>query len=446
MKIVIAGAGNMGFHIAQLLANEHHDIVLIDTDEEVLNYAGSHIDVFTVKGDSSSLEVLRGIEVQKADIFMATTTFDQNNLISSMYAKKLGAKETIARVSNSEYLDPVNTRLMSSMGVDHIINPKELAANEIELLVKKYVITNDYEFEGGQISLVGFLLENAPYFIGKSIGEVNKKTRRKWFKPIAILRENKTIIPDDDTVFMHNDHVYILLKSSELNRLYERLGKEKKQLKNIMILGGTPLALHTAKKLESKYDVSLVVDEKSECDRCVEELDKCLVIQGNPTNFDLLREEGLDKFDVFIALTPNSETNILTCRMAEEQGVIKTIAMVDNTAYFHLSQNIGVDTLINKKLLAANSIFRYVRKGHVEDLTTLHGVDAEIIEYVVQEKSKVLGKKATSLELPDEAIVGAVVRGNDCIIETTDLTFEPGDKVIILSKPAIIADIQKQFN
>jgi trk system potassium uptake protein TrkA len=445
MKIVIAGAGNMGFHIAELLANEQHDIVLIDTDEEVLNYASAHIDVFTIKGDSSSIELLKSIEVGKADIFMATTSYDQNNLISSMYAKKLGAHDTIARVSNSEYLDKKNAELLLSMGVDHLINPKELAAKEIELLVQKYVITNDYEFEGGKISLVGFLLENAPYFIDQTVAEINAKNKSKWFKPLAILRDNKTIIPDDDTVFKHNDHLYLLLKSSETNRLYDRLGKEKKQIKNIMILGGTSLALHTAKKLESKYNISLVVEDRAECDQCVEELDKCLVVQGNPSNFDLLKEEGLDKFDVFIALTPNSETNILTCRMAEEVGVIKTIAMVDNTAYFHLSQNIGVDTLINKKLLAANSIFRYVRKGQVQDLTTLHGVDAEIIEYEVHEKSKLVGMACDELNIHSEAVVGAVVSGDQCLIDTKDVKLKKGDKVIILARPKTVADIQKKF-
>ena len=308
MKIVIAGAGNMGFHIAQLLANEKHDIVLIDIDEDVLSYASSHIDVFTIKGDSSSLEVLRQINIERADIFMSTTTNDQNNLISSIYAKKLGAKETIARVSNTEYLDPINAELLHSMGVDHIINPKELAANEIELLVKKYVITNDYEFEGGHISLVGFLLENSPYFLGQTIEQINDKMKKKWFKPIAILRNNITIIPKNDTTLEHNDHIYILLKNSETNRLYDRLGKEKIQIKNIMILGGTSLALYTAQKLENKYNISIVSNDKVYCNECVEALQKSLVIQADPSNFELLREEGLDKVDVFIAQTPNTKT------------------------------------------------------------------------------------------------------------------------------------------
>ena len=446
MKIVIAGAGNMGFHIAQLLANEKHDLILIDVDDDVLSYASSHIDVFTVKGDSSSLDLLRSIEVHRADIFIATSTFDQNNLLSSMYAKQLGAKETIARVSNTEYLEPNNAHMLADMGVDHIINPKELAAREIEMLVKKYVITNDYEFEGGQISLVGFLLENSPYFVNQSVAEINAKTKSKWFKPIAILRENETIIPTDDTVFQQNDHVYLLIKNSETQRLYDRLGIEKKQIRNIMILGGSALAIHTAKKLENKYNVSIIVGDKEECVQCSDELHKCLIVQGNPTNFDLLREEGLDKIDVFIALTPNSETNILTCRMAEEAGVIKTIAMVDNTAYFHLSHSIGVDTLINKKLLAANSIFRYVRKGQVEDLTTLHGVDAEIIEFVVHDKSKLAGRKAGLLSLPDDAILGAVLRGSECLIETRDVELRAGDKVIVLARPRAVTQVQRFFN
>ena len=446
MKIVVAGAGNMGFHIAQLLANEKHDIILIDVDEDVLSYAGSHIDVFTMKGDSSSLELLKSIEVEQADIFIATSTFDQNNLISSMYAKKLGAKQTIARVSNTEYLEKNNAELLASMGVDHIINPKELAAREIELLVKKYVITNDYEFEGGQISLVGFLLGDSPYFLDQSVGQINSKTKNKWFKPIAILRENETIIPDENTVFRKNDHVYLLLRNSETQRLYDRLGKEKKQIRNIMILGGSSLALHTAKKLENKYNVSIIIEEKEKCTECADELHKCLIVQGSPTNFELLKEEGLDKIDVFIALTDNSETNILTCRMAEQEGVIKTIAMVDNTAYFHLSHSIGVDTLINKKLLAANSIFRYVRKGHVEDLTTLHGVDAEIIEYIISEKSRLAGKLAGKLDLPEDTILGAILRGDECLIETDKVDLRVGDKVIILARPKSVNQIQKFFN
>lgn len=446
MKIIIAGAGDVGFHISKLLSNEKHNIVLIDRDEDILSIAGNHLDIYTIKGDSSSIDTLKQAEVREADIFIGTTSIDQNNLISCIFAKKLGAKLTIARVSNEEFSTDQNVKLMQSMGVDQIINPVQLAVQEIELLVKRYVMTNDYEFEEGKISLVGFILRQEPYFLNYSVREIYHKSIQKWFKIIAIRRKNHTIIPQLDTVLLENDQIFLLLKSEDAGKLYKVLGIEKRIIKDIMILGGTPLSIQVAKKLENKYKITMVSNDTLFCESCADSLKKTLVIKGNPNDFDLLEDEGLVNMDIFIALTSNTETNILTCLLAGEMGVMKTIAMVDNTAYFAVSRNLGVNTLINKKLLAANEIFRIIRKGNVEDLTTIHGVDGEIIEFFIDDHSRLIGTQIDKLKLPDSIILGALLRENECFVVFKGLQFHYGDKVIVFAKTRALDQVQKIFS
>jgi len=446
MKIIIAGAGDVGFHIAKLLTNEKHNIVLIDNDEDILNVASNHLDIYTIKGDSSSLDLLKKADVREADIFIGTTTFDQNNLMSCILAKKLGAKQTIARVGNEEFSVEPNLSLMKDLGVDHIINPIQLAVQEIELLVKRYVMTNDYEFEDGRISLVGFILHLEPYFLNQTVRDIYHKSAQKWFKIIAIRRKNHTIIPELDTVLMENDQIFLLVSSQDTGRLYKILGIEKRIIKDIMILGGTPLSIRVAKKLESKYKINMVSNDPGFCEKCSDSLNKTLVIKGNPNDFDLLEDEGLLNMDIFIALTTNTETNMLTCLLAGEMGVIKTISMVDNTAYFAVSRNLGVDTLINKKLLAANEIFRFIRRGKVEDLTTVHGVDGEIIEFIIDEKSKLIGNRVDKLKLPDSIILGALLREDVCYVVFKEMLFLKGDKVIVFAKTRALDQAQKIFS
>lgn len=436
----------MGFHIAKLLTNEKHNIVLIDNDEDILNVASNHLDIYTIKGDSSSLDLLKKADVREADIFIGTTTFDQNNLMSCILAKKLGAKQTIARVGNEEFSVEPNLSLMKDLGVDHIINPIQLAVQEIELLVKRYVMTNDYEFEDGRISLVGFILHLEPYFLNQTVRDIYHKSAQKWFKIIAIRRKNHTIIPELDTVLMENDQIFLLVSSQDTGRLYKILGIEKRIIKDIMILGGTPLSIRVAKKLESKYKINMVSNDPGFCEKCSDSLNKTLVIKGNPNDFDLLEDEGLLNMDIFIALTTNTETNMLTCLLAGEMGVIKTISMVDNTAYFAVSRNLGVDTLINKKLLAANEIFRFIRRGKVEDLTTVHGVDGEIIEFIIDEKSKLIGNRVDKLKLPDSIILGALLREDVCYVVFKEMLFLKGDKVIVFAKTRALDQAQKIFS
>ena len=374
MRVVIAGAGDVGFHLARLLASENQDIVLIDLNKELLDYAGSHLDVFTIKGDASSPEVLDQCELAQTELFISVTTSQNTNIVAGILAKRKGAKQVIARVNNSEFLSDENKVCFKEMGIDKIISPITLASLEIERLLGQCEVTDIFEFDEGKVSLAGISVDDESHIKGMTIEDISDLDMHHSFNPIAILRGHHTLIPRRYTRLKRNDHLYFLTEPNRLAPLLERVGKKHIKVNNVMILGGSALAKHTARALENKYNVSIVEQNKSTCKELTAELHNSLVIHGDPGNFELLKEEGIEEMDVFIALTGNSETNILTSLMADELGVYKTIALVDNTYYTKISQNIGVDTMINMKIIAANYIFRFVRKGNIEAITSLHGV------------------------------------------------------------------------
>lgn len=445
MKIVIAGAGAVGFHLAQLLSKEDQDITLIDIDEDVLTMAGRHLDVMTVRGDASSLEVLKEANVQKAKLFVSVTTSEKTNLLSAMLAKKLNVKNTIARISNFEHLNSINREMFKELGVDVLISPQHLAALEVQRLVQRASFTDLFEFEDGVISIVGFTLDQNCHLIGKSIEEIDRMTKDFTFRGIALLRGHDTLIPDSDTVIMGGDHLYISTQRQSLVPAMKFVGKQLRPIKHVMIVGGTPLAFRTAQQLENKYPVTIVLEDENKGKQFVQNLKKSLVVHADPGDIDALKEEGLERMDAFIALTPNSEINIVTSLMAKELGIYKTIALVENVNYTHISQNIGIDTIINKKLIAANNIFRFVRKGKVEAIASLHGVNGEIIEFEIHKRNRLLNHPIGELHFPRLSIIAGIVRDGQSIMPNEDVYFEINDKVIILALPEAIHQIEEIF-
>lgn len=445
MKIVIAGAGDVGAHLAELLSYEHQDIILIDTNQEILDIAASHLDVLTIKGDASSIEILRQAGVNNADLFLALTTSEKTNLITAVLAKKIGAKKVVSRVQNAEYLCKEQRALFQELGIDTLISPPQLAAQEISRLVKQCSFTDHFEFEDGKINLVGITLDDYSPLANKQLSEVHAMQRDFMLRPIAILRGHKTLIPRSGTVFHRNDHIYFITRHENIDAVINLVGKKKVTVKNIMILGGSNLAQDTARILEKDYNVTLIERNKDRCKVLAEQLDDTLIIHGDTSNFDMLEEEGLSHMDAFVALSGNSETNIIASLTAKNHGVYKTIAQVENKEYIHISQNIGVDTLINKKLITANNIFRFVRKGKVEAITSLAGVDAEIIEYVIHKKNQLTRKPLRDLHFPSTAIVGGIIRGEESLIPDGDFQFQVNDKVIVFALPEAITKLEKLF-
>lgn len=445
MKIIIAGAGDVGFHLAKLLAFENKDIILIDNNQEVLDYASTHLDVLTLRGDSSSIDVLKQADAGRAQLILAVTTSEKTNLMTAILAKKLGSNTTIARVSSQDYMQENQRSMFEELGVDVLISPRKLAAEEIYRLVKQCTFTDHFEFEDGKMSLVGITLDAQSQFTNQTVGSIQQLPTVPLLRPIAILRGHQTIIPRADTVLRQNDHIYFITHKEFIDKLVAAIGKKPIKVKRIMILGGSDLSYATAKRLEEDYNVTLIEKNKERCKALTEYLNNTLIINGDCSNIELLEEEGLSQMDAFIALTKNSETNIITSLTAKNHGVYKTIAQVENKDYIHLSQNIGVDTLINKKLIAANNIFRYVRKGKVQALASLHGVDAEVIEYEIQKNNQLTRKPLKELHFPDTALIGGVIRGEDSLIPDGNFQLQINDKVIVFALPEAIYKLEKLF-
>jgi len=446
MKIVIAGAGDMGFHLARLLSSEQQQIVLIDTNEDILDYARGHLDIIAIQGDSASIQILEEAEISKAKMFLAVTTSEKNNLVSCILAKKMGAKTTIARVTNSEYLEPKQQDNFKELGIDQIICPLALASEEIEMLLLNCQVTDNFEFEDGKISLSGITVDNSSPIVGKSMNEFIRPETLVQYKLVAILRNNEeTIVPDADTRIVAGDHLYFLATQERRSALLEALGQNMHKVKYVMILGGSALGKECARRLEDKYHLTIVEKNKEKCKKLAEVLHNTLIIEGDPSNIELLKEEGLDRMDAVVALTSNSETNIIACLTAEKAGVYKTIALVDNTDYIHISQHIGVDTLINKKLIAANNIFTYIRKGKIKAITRIQGVDAEIIEYVIHKNNQLTKKPIKDLHLPQQSMIAAVVREDESIIPDSEFILQLDDKVIVLATNEAIGKVDNLF-
>ena len=435
----------MGLHLAKLLTSERHDIVVIDTNQEVLDYAATHVDIITIRGNCASISVLQQANTADAELFLAVTTSEETNIVSGVLAKKLGAKQTIARVTNSEYLEAENKETFKEVGIDKLISPTLLAALEVDRLLEFKEATDNFEFEGGKISVIGITLNEDSELIDRTLIELRQLHPNLEARPIAILRGHETILPRARQRLRKHDHIYFIVKQDCKEWLIQVLGKKPKKIRKVMIIGGTELGVTIAKKLENKYQVTIVEREKNACKNLIDRLDEALIIKGDPSNFELLREEGLQDMDAFIAVTPNSETNILTSLLAEQAGVYKTIALVDNSDYTHISQNIGIDTLINKKIIAANNIFRYVRKGKIEAITSLHGVDAEIIEFVVHKHNQITRKPLRELHFPTQAVIGGVIRGEESLIPNGDFQLQVDDKVIIFARSEAIGKLEELF-
>ena len=448
MKIIIAGAGEVGFHLAKLLSFESQDITLIDNKKSNLNIAENQLDIKTIEGNSASISVLKEANVENCDLVVSLTTSETTNFTTCFLAKQLGAKRTIARISNSEFIEGSQEIDFGSIGIDELISPESLATEEIKLLIHESAFNNSHDFEDGILKMMGVKLEKNAPFVGKTVMESASVYPGVHFMPIAIKKEgsDNTIIPRGNTVFDLGDQVYFITNHKGLTELYDLLGTEKQNIENIMILGAGRIGSKLARDLSSEgLNVKIIEIDKEKANNLAEELNNVMMLNVDGRNVDLLVEENLENMDAFIATTGNSETNIMSCLMAKSKNIKKTIALVENMDYFNLSQSIGIDTLINKKLLAANDIFRFVRKGDVVELAKLNNMDAEIVEFNVSENSKVLNKKIVNLNFPREAIIGGVIRNDEGLIVLGDFEIQLGDRVLVCSSPEALNKVESLF-
>ncbi|MEX1001310.1 MAG: Trk system potassium transporter TrkA [Crocinitomicaceae bacterium] len=445
MKIIITGAGAVGYHIAKMMASEEQDIYLIDQNKGRLSYVQSHIDVYAIHGDAKSISILKEAKIESCDLLIAVTASEETNLLVSILAKKFGAKHTIARINNLELIDEDNTQLFQSLGVDTLISPVQLAAQEIIRLVQNSVFTDDHEFENGKLTVFGISIDKSAPLVNKSISESSYLNPDLSFKPIALHRNDQTIIVNSETVIRDGDIVYFIASPEAMNKVISICGKQRFDIKNIMILGGSSIGVLTAQMLENNYNVTLIEQDRELCEKIAGQLNHTLVLNADGRDVNAIEEEGLEGMDAFIAVTGETETNIMSSLVAKNHNVRKTIARVENIDYIHLSQKIGIDTLINKKIIAASNIFKFIRKGNVMAIAKLHGVDAEIIEFIVKPNSKVTKKRICDLNFPKTTNISGVVRNNVGFIPFGGFQLEAGDRAVVFSLTESIHQIEKFF-
>ncbi|MFT7072362.1 Trk system potassium transporter TrkA [Patiriisocius sp. Uisw_017] len=448
MKIIIAGAGEVGFHLAKLLSFESQNITLIDTNRDSLANADTQLDIRVVRGDATSIKILEDSRVNDTDLVIAVTSSETTNITVCVLAKQLGAKRTIARISNTEFIERKDEVGFTKFGIDELISPESLAANEIELLLNQSAFNDTYEFEDGALTMIGLHLSRTNSFVDHSVKEVAEKYPTLKYAPIAMQRfgTQYTVIPRGDTKFKEGDQVYFVTTKEGVDEIYKLTNKERHEIKNVMILGGSNIGYKTANDLcKNSFRVKLIENDKEKAFEIADDIPNCLVINGDGRNVELLLEEDIQEMDAFISVTGNSETNIMSCLVAKSKGVKKTIALVENMDYFQLSHSIGIDTLINKKLLAANNIFRYIRKGEVVAMTKLNNMNAELLEFIVTPTSKVAGEKIKDIDIPRSAIIGGIVRNGEGIIALGDFKIETGDRIVVCCLPQSIGKVEKLF-
>lgn len=445
MKIVIAGMGDVGYHLAKELSNESHDIIAIDVNQQRLAHTDSMADIMSINGSATSLSILQQANTDKADLFIAVTSSEEMNIASSILAKKMGAKKTIARIANEEYLSRDVKINFNEIGIDFMIYPEALVVQETVNLIKRTAATDLLEFEGGKLSVMGIRLDKNAPIVHKTLNEVANEYPNVDFRIVAIYRNFRTIIPAGKDKFLPNDQVFVITKPEGIEMILKLAGKENINFNNIMILGGSKIGRGVAKLLPESMKVKLIESDEDKAFTLADELPGTLVIHGDGRDIDLLAQEGIIDVDAFVAVTDDAETNIISCLMAKHLGVKKAIALVDKTDYVPLTQTIGLDSLINKKLNAATNILQYIRRGAMLAQTSLEGIDAELFEYEVHENSPVIRKKVKDLDFPKEAIMGGIIRGDESIIVVGDSQILPKDKVVIFSLPSAVKKLEKLF-
>ena len=451
MKIVIAGAGEVGSHLAKMLSNESNEITVIDSNSERLEALRSNTDVVTVEGNPSAIHILQEAGVAHADLFIAVNPSESQdvNVVSAMLAKKLGSKKATARINNEEYLSYENRYLFTEMGIDLMFYPEKIAAGEIADLLKRTASSDSLEFARGKLHMAVFKLEDDSSLIGMNMVEFSKLAASEGlkFRVVAISRKNETIIPRHDTKFKYHDLVFIISKREGMDMLLKYVGKHNIEVNNLMILGGSPTGEILAKQLSKQLDsIKLIEKNKEKCLDLSDKLpDNVIVVNGDGRNSDMLLEESIRDYDAFVAVTNSTETNILACVAAKGFGVQRTIAEVENLEYIKLAESMGVDAVINKKLITASRIFKFTLSDKVRFIKYMSGTNAEVLEYIVAPDTKITKAPLKDITFPTNAIIGGVIRGNESYIAVGDTQIEAYDRVAVFALPEAVKEVDKFF-
>lgn len=445
MKIIIAGAGAVGTHLAKMLADERHDIVLMDAEEERLSNLDSNFDLMTIAARPTSINSLKDAGIADADLFIAVTPEESTNITSCMLAHSLGAKKTVARIDNYEYLQPKNKEFFKNLGIDSLIYPEMLAAKEIADGLHLSWIRQWWEFSGGALVMLGVKVRNNALILNTPISQLRKE---QPYHIVAIKRMGETIIPGGTDELRADDIVYFMTSKRSLAYIRKITGKEAySTIHNVMIMGGSRIAMRATQLVSDEMSVKIIDNDLNRCHWLTDMVgDNVMVINGDGRDFDLLNDEGISEVDAFVALTDNSETNILACLAAKRMGVVKTIAEVENIDYIGMAESLDIGAIINKKKIAASYIYQLLLDADVSNVKCLTFANADVAEFVVKENARVTRSLVKDINLPKGATIGGLVRDDEGILVTGNTQILPGDHVVVFCLSSMIKRIEKYFN
>lgn len=446
MKIIIAGAGAVGTHLAKLLSREKQNITLMDDSEERLSALSSNFDLMTIVASPTSIKGLEEVGTKDADLFIAVTPDESRNMTACMLASNLGAKKTVARIDNYEYLLPRNKEFFHKLGVDSLIYPEMLAAKEIVSSIRMSWVRQWWEFYGGALILIGTKMREKAEILDIPLHKLGGPNLP--YHVVAIKRGNETLIPRGDDAIRLNDIVYFTTTRKYLPYVRKITGKEDYvDVRNVMIMGGSRIAVRTAQYVPDYMQVKIVDNDLNRCNRLTELLDdKTMIINGDGRDMDLLVEEGLKNTEAFVALTGNSETNILACLAAKRMGVSKTVAEVENIDYIGMAESLDIGSVINKKMITASHIYQMMLDADVSNVKCLTFANADVAEFTVKEGSLITKHPVKDLGFPKGVTIGGLIRNGEGVVVMGNTLIKPGDHVVVFCLSMMIKKIEKFFN
>lgn len=448
MKLVIVGAGEVGFHIAQKLSSESKDVTVIDKNPEALRRLTEHFDVQAIEGSGCDPHILKEAGIEEADAFLAVTDSDETNLIACFFANVLAPEvKKLARIRNEAYTHFQPGLLEHHLKIDKIINPDREVVAAIERLITFPDVEDVSELAEGKIRIAGFrATENSPVK-NKMLLKLRQQHNDLSFVVGAIFRNDRLIVPKGNDVIEPGDFIYVVSERTVMRKVLRLFGCHEDPPRNILIIGGGKIGLLTARHLEARdLHIRLLERDRKRCDFLAEVLNRAVVIHGDGTDQQILEEENISRMDLVLALTGDEETNILSSLLAKRLGAKRVITRISKFAYMPIVYAIGLGHVVNPRFSAINSILRYIRQGKILSAVTLRGEEAEVLEVEAVEKSGIVGRPLKEIGFPKGALVLAVLRSKEIVIPTGDTIINPGDRAIILAERKVIPRVEKQLS
>ena len=442
MRIVIAGAGEVGTHLAKMLSFEEQDIIVIDNDEKKL-YNLDNYNLMTVRGSAVSLDVLKNVQVGMADIFIAVTPHETINVIACSMAKSMGCKKAVARIDNYEFMKPASKKFFASYGIDTLIYPEYLAAREVMTAMEHTWARSWFEMLNGELIVAGVKIRENARILGHKLKELSGLS--SFMHINAIKRNREIIIPGGDDEILANDIIYVATTPRNVDDVVAACGKETHTAERVLIMGGNEIVKQLAMAIKDKYKVKILDSDLERCQKLADELPYCNIVYYEAGNNDVLEEEGVEDYDVFVAMGDSSESNILSCVMAKELGMRKTVAQVENLQFINEAESLNIGTIINKKLIASSTIFQMMIDADTDNAKCLALADAEVAELEVAAGAKVTKAKVKDLKLSRDMTLAGLVRNGEGQLVTGDTQLQAGDRVVIFCLSGAIHKIERMF-